>query len=350
MIDGVATGFAVMKAIGLYEYLPISEPKSLQDVEIEIPEAKGYDLLVAVKAISVNPVDTKVRSPKDKVETSPKILGWDAAGVVVAVGEKVSAYAPGDDVYYAGDITRSGSYSEHQLVDARIVGRKPKTLSFAEAAALPLTTITAWEALFDRLKISAEGADAGKSVLIINGAGGVGSVAIQLAKQVAKLKVIASASRAETIAWCKALGADATVNHRNDLAAEVRQLGYAQVDYILCFNDTDGHWVAMADIIKPQGMICSIVENQEPLNMDALKSKSAGFVWEFMFTRSMYETADIGEQRALLNRVSALVDEGVVRTTCREVMKPITAENVRAAHEKLESGKTIGKLVLAGWE
>lgn len=339
-----------MRAVGFYKYLPISDPKSLQDVEIERPEAGAHDLLVEVRAISVNPVDTKVRAPKDTVETVPKILGWDAAGVVVAVGEQVREYAPGDEVYYAGDITRGGSYCELQLVDARIVGRKPQSLSFAEAAALPLTTITAWEALFDRLGVSAAGADEGKSVLIVNGAGGVGSVAIQLAKRVAKLKVIASASRAETASWCRSLGADEIVNHRNDLAEELRAAGYETVDYILCFNDTDGHWAAMAAAIKPQGMICSIVENREPLDMGALKSKSAGFVWEFMFTRSMYETADMVEQRSLLNQVSDLVDRGVIRTTCKEIFAPISAENLRKAHEQIESGKTIGKLVLEGWE
>lgn len=344
--------FEVMsvKAVGLYKYLPIANPDSLQDVVVEKPQAKGHDLLVAVKAISVNPVDTKVRAPKDAVETEPKILGWDAAGVVVAVGEQVSAYQPGDEVYYAGDITRVGSYCEYQLIDERIVGRKPKMLSFAEAAALPLTTITAWEALFDRLGVSASGADAGKSVLIVNGAGGVGSVAIQLAKQVAKLTVIASASRKETVSWCKALGADETVNHRHDLAVELSSIGYENVDYILCFNDTDGHWAAMTKAIRPQGMICSIVENQAPLDMGALKSKSAGFVWEFMFTRSMYETADMGEQQALLNRVSELADKGVVKTTCREVVERINAANLRDVHAKIEAGKTIGKIVLSGWE
>ncbi|MEM6449960.1 MAG: zinc-binding alcohol dehydrogenase family protein [Cyanobacteria bacterium P01_D01_bin.105] len=338
-----------MKAVGLYRYLPISEQDSLQDVEIAKPKAQGHDLLVAVKAISVNPVDTKVRSPKSTVETEPKILGWDAAGVVVSVGEKVSAYQPGDEVYYAGDITRCGSYCEYQLVDERIVGRKPKMLSFAEAAALPLTTITAWEALFDRLAVSASGADIGKSVLIVNGAGGVGSVAIQLAKQVAKLTVIASASRPETVSWCEQLGADEIVNHRHNLAVELKSIGYQTVDYILCFNDTDGHWAAMAEAIKPQGMICSIVENREPLNMGALKSKSAGFVWEFMFTRSMYETTDMAEQRALLNRVSELVDEGRVKTTCREVVTPINAQTLRLVHEKIEAGRTIGKIVLTDW-
>jgi len=341
---------AVMKAVGLYRYLPISDEDSLQDVVCDRPTPKGRDLLVAVKAISVNPVDTKVRAPKDKVEADPKILGWDAAGVVSAVGEAVSTFKPGDEVYYAGDITRAGSYSEYQLVDERIVGYKPKSLSFEQAAAMPLTTITAWEALFDRLKVSEKGEDAGKSLLIVNGAGGVGSVAIQLAKQVAKLTVIASASRPETIEWCQQLGADTVVNHRNNLAEEVKSAGYEQVDYILCFNDTDGHWGAMTQAIKPQGMICSIVENEHPLDMGALKSKSAGFVWEFMFTRSMYETEDMQVQQNLLNKVSELIEQNMIKTTVRDVVRGINAENLRTVHQRIESGKVIGKIVLADWE
>lgn len=272
-----------MRAVGLYEYLPIADESSLQDVELAKPEATGRDLLIAVKAISVNPVDTKVRAPKEGIETTPRVLGWDAAGTVVSVGEAVTQFEVGDDVYYAGDITRPGTNSEFHLVDERIVGRKPKTLNFAEAAALPLTSITAWEALFDRLKISSIGEDAGKSLLIIGGAGGVGSIAIQLAKQVAKLTVIATASRPETITWCQELGADKIVNHREDLAQQVEQ-----ADYILCLNSTDMHWLAMTKIIRPQGMICTIVENENFLDMSPLKSKSAGFVWEFMFTRTMY--------------------------------------------------------------
>ena len=339
-----------MKAVGLTQYLPIEKEDSLQDLEIPKPTTIGKDLLVEVKAISVNPVDTKVRAPKDKVETEPKILGWDAAGIVVEVGTEVSDFKPGDEVYYAGDITRPGSNSEFQLIDSRIVGRKPQTLDFAEAAALPLTSITAWEALFDRLKIAKDGTDADKSILIINGAGGVGSIAIQLAKKLAKLNVIATASRPETIAWCQKLGADHVVNHRNNLADEIKKIGYETVDYILCLNDTDGHWQAMTQAIKPQGIICSIVENEHPLDMTTLKSKSVSFVWEFMFTRSMYQTEDIGEQGNLLNEISQLIDKGEIISTCNDVIKPINAKNLRDVHQLLERGKAIGKIVLADWE
>ena len=338
-----------MKAVGLYKYLPADNPKSLEDIDIAKPQARGRDLLVSVKAISVNPVDTKIRAPKDIIEETPRILGWDAAGVVVAVGEEVTQFQPGDDVFYAGDITRAGTNSEFHLVDERIVGNKPKTLSFPEAAALPLTSITAWEALFDRLKISKTGKDAGKSILIIGGAGGVGSMAIQIAKKIAKLKVIATASRAETIEWCEKKGADIIVNHRNNLADEVEKVGYKFLDYILCLNNTDSHWNAMTKIIKPQGMICSIVENKHPLNMGILKSKSAGFIWEFMFTRSMYETDDMNQQHLLLNEISKLIDSKVLHTTCNDIIKPINAKNLRNVHSRIEKVSAIGKIILADW-
>lgn len=333
-----------MKAVGLYQYLPIENEDSLQDVEIEKPEATGRDLLVAVKAISVNPVDTKVRAPKEKKEDTPRILGWDAAGTVVAVGEAVTHYQPGDEVFYAGDITRPGTNSEFHVVDERIVGRKPASLSFAEAAALPLTGITAWEALFDRLKISTAGEDAGKSILIVGGAGGVGSIAIQLAKQVAKLQVTATASRPQTIDWCRKLGADAVINHRQDLDQQIDA-----ADYILCLNSTETHWQAMTTIIKPQGMICSIVETPQPVHLERLKSKSAGFVWEFMFTRSMYQTDDMDQQHQLLNEISMLIDAQVLQTTCNNIVRPINAQTLRQVHGQIEKGTSIGKVVLADW-
>ncbi len=337
-----------MKAVGLKQYLPIENENSLLDVEIPKPTAKGKDLLVEVKAISVNPVDYKVRAPKDKVESEPKILGWDAAGVVVEVGDEVTGFKPGDEIYYAGDITRPGSNSEFQLIDERIVGRKPKNLDFARAAAFPLTSITAWEALFERLNIDRNGADADKSILIVNGAGGVGSIAIQLAK-LAKLKVIATASRDETTAWCQKMGADEVVNHRHDLAEEIEKIGYQDVDYILCLSHTDEHWQAMTRAIKPQGTICCIVDNEQPLAMDTLKSKSAGLVWEFMFTRSMYQTEDMAEQGKLLNELSQLIEDGVIISTCNDVIKPINAQNLRDVHQRLEKGRTIGKIAIADW-
>jgi zinc-binding alcohol dehydrogenase family protein len=338
-----------MKAIGLYNYLPIENVQSLIDVQIDQPKPNGKDLLVAVKAISVNPVDTKIRSPKDQTETTPRILGWDAAGEVIAVGSKVEHYSVGDQVYYAGDITRSGSNSEFQRVDERIVGKKPTAISFAETAALPLTSITAWEALFDRLGISRQGDDAGKSILIIGGAGGVGSIAIQLARKLARLNVIATASRDESRDWCLKLGAALVINHRHSLVDELTAQNIPHVDYILCLNNTDQHWLAITQVIAPQGKICSIVETTQAVELGLLKSKSATFVWEMMFTRSMYKTADMIEQQKLLDSVADLVDGGEIVTTINQVIQPINAENLRKAHAMIEQGSSIGKVVLEGW-
>ncbi|WP_035059402.1 zinc-binding alcohol dehydrogenase family protein [Andreprevotia chitinilytica] len=338
-----------MKAVALTHYLPIDHPDALLDVDLPKPQATGRDLLVKIEAIAVNPVDYKVRSPKDKVETTPRVLGWDAAGVVEAVGPEVTLFKPGDAVFYAGDITRPGSNAEYQLVDERIVGHKPDSLNFADAAALPLTAITAWEALFDRLGISKTGADAGKTVLIIGGAGGVGSIAIQLAKELAGLKIITTASRPESREWVKQLGADATVDHTGDVVAQVRALGHQYVDYALCFNDTDAHFPALAELIAPQGMIATIVENTRPLRLDALKSKSAGFVWEFMFTRAMFQTPDMIEQHKLLNEIATLIDSGKIKTTVGAHYGVINAANLKHAHATLEAGKMIGKIVLAGF-
>lgn len=338
-----------MKAIGLTKYLPITDSASLVDFEITEPEAQGHDLLVSVRAVSVNPVDTKIRAPKDGVEDPPRVLGWDAAGVVVAVGPDVTLFAPGDEVFYAGSITRPGTNSELHLVDERIVGSKPKSLSFAEAAALPLTSITAWEALFDRMGIARDGASAGKSLLVIGGAGGVGSIAIQIAKRVAGLEVIATASREETRSWCLELGADHVVNHREDIPAQLAAISFEHVDYVLCLNDTDGHWNTMAEVVAPQGHICSIVETSAPVDLQLLKAKSASFSWELMFTRSMFGTPDMIEQHRLLNEVASLVDAHTLRSTLGQVVGPIDAANLRKAHAQLESGRTIGKVVLEGW-
>ncbi|RZF30262.1 zinc-binding alcohol dehydrogenase family protein [Paraburkholderia sp. UYCP14C] len=338
-----------MKAVGLYRYLPIDHAEALVDVEVPKPEASGRDLLVKVEAISVNPVDTKVRAPKDTVEKSPRVLGWDASGTVVATGPEVTLFKVGDPVFYAGSITRPGANSEFHLVDERIVGHKPASLDFTHAAALPLTAITAWEALFDRLGVSPQGADAGRTVLIFGGAGGVGSIGIQLAKQLGKLKVIATASRPESAKWARELGADHVVDHFGDLPAQTKQIGIEQVDYVLIFNDTDRNFPAAAQLIKPQGSICTIVENSAAVPVELLKAKSAAFHWEFMFTRSMFGTPDMIEQHKLLTEVARLVDAGTLRTTLGEDLGRINAENLRRAHGLLEAGRAIGKLVLTGF-
>lgn len=337
-----------MKAVGLTRYLPIDDPESLMDLTLEMPIPEGRQLLVAVQAISVNPVDTKVRAPKYKAETSPKILGWDAAGIVRDIGPDVTLFKPGDEVYYAGDITRPGSNSEFQLVDERIVGHKPKSLSFAEAAAIPLTAITAYEAIFDRLQFDAIGNQKGQTLLIVGAAGGVGSIGIQLAK-IAGLTVIGTASRRDSADWITSLGADHTINHFEPMRSQIESLGLKHVDAVALFNDTDRHWNTAADLVRPQGKILSIVENQLPLEQELLKQKSVTFIWEFMFTRSMFQTPDMVQQHELLNQVANWIDQGIVHGTSREVISPINAENLRRVHRTIEQGRSIGKLVLEGW-
>jgi NADPH2:quinone reductase len=336
-----------MKAVGLYKYLPVENEESLLDLELEKPKATGRDLLVKVKAIGVNPVDYKVRSPKAKTEENAKILGWDVSGIVDEAGSESSLFQVGDEVYYSGSIIRQGGNSEYHLVDERLVGIKPKSVSFAEAAALPLTTITAYEGLFSRLNISLNPEkNKGKSILIIGAAGGVGSIAIQLAKH-AGLTIVASASRPESVSWVKELGADHVVDHSRDLVSQVKELG--EVDYIFNLNNTSKYWQAMADVIAPQGRICLIVETTEPLNFNLLKNKSVSVYWEFMFTRSSFQTSDMQEQHNLLNEISELIDAGKVKTTLAQILTPINAENLKKAHAMLESGKAIGKIVLENW-
>jgi len=330
-----------MKAVGLYKYLPIDHPESLVDLEVDTPAPAGRDLLVEVKAVSVNPVDTKRRAPKDLVEKTPKILGWDAAGVVKAASPDCKLFKPGDAVYYAGSVIRQGSNSEYQLVDERIVGRKPANLGFAEAAAMPLTTLTAWELMFERMGISVAGANAGRSLLILGGAGGVGSVAIQLAKNLAKLKVTATASRAESILWCKKMGADEVVNHT--------EVGPHEYDYVLCLNSSDAYWPLFPRITRPQGRIGLIVRTLRPIDLQILHDKSISVHLEGMFTRSTFQTADMEAQHALLDEMAGLLEAGVVKGTLGQNLGTINAANLRRAHKLLEEGHVVGKLVLEGW-
>ncbi len=340
-----------MKAVAFKQYLPVDNSESFIDVDVPKPEPTGHDVLVAVKAIAVNPVDTKVRAgrgqPADKVEDPPRIIGWDASGVVEAVGDAVTIFKPGDEVWYAGDITRPGCNSEYQIVDERIVGHKPKSLSHAEAAALPLTTITAYEAFFDRLLIDRDGANRGETILIIGAGGGVGSIGIQLAKH-AGLTVIATASRPETEAWVKKLGADHVVNHREDMVAQVRSLGMSHVDHIAIFNDMR-HWDAAVELIRPQGGIVSIDDTDLPMPMETMKSKAASFHWEFMFARAMHQTPDMIEQHKLLSWTADEIDAGRIHTTVSEVLTPINAANLREAHRLIELGTAKGKIVLEGY-
>ncbi|MGO4261343.1 zinc-binding alcohol dehydrogenase family protein [Lysobacter sp. TAB13] len=338
-----------MKAVALTRYLPIDDPQSLVDVELPAPTAGGHDLLVRVEAISVNPVDTKVRSPKPQVEAQPRVLGFDAAGIVEAVGENVTRFKVGDRVYYAGDITRPGTNSELHLVDERIVGAAPASLSAAQAAALPLTAITAWELLFQRMPFDADNGGRGKSLLIIAGAGGVGSIAIQIAKR-AGFSVIATASRSESVEWCKQMGADHVIDHRQPLAPQLKALGFEQIDAALNLADTDRYWETLGEVLAPQGHVGLIVEPSGALKIgDPYKAKCIGIHWEMMFSRPRFKTPDMVEQGKILDRVAQLIDAGELKGTHTETLGKIDAANMRETHRRLESGATIGKLVLAGW-
>jgi len=339
-----------VKAVGIINYLPIEDANAFIDFETEQPVPAGRDILVAVKAIAVNPVDVKVRAGRGKegvVEDPPRVIGWDASGVVEAVGPDATLFKPGDEVFYAGDITRPGSNAEYQLVDERIVGSKPKSLSHAEAAALPLTTITAYESFFDRLGIDRDGGNKGESILIIGAGGGVGSIGIQLAKQ-AGLVVIATASRQETTDWVRLLGADHVVNHRDDMVAQTRELGFGHVDHIAIFNDM-GHWETAVELIRPQGGIVTIDDTHLPMPMDGMKMKAASLHWEFMFARAMHQTPDMIEQHRLLTWAAAEIDGGRIQTTVSEVISPINAANLREAHRRIETGQAKGKIVLDGF-
>jgi NADPH2:quinone reductase len=320
-------------------------------VELPDPLPGPHDLLVRVEAVAVNPVDTKVRAglPGPGSGATPRLLGWDGAGVVEATGEAVERFAPGDRVWFAGDITRPGCNAERVLVEAPICSRRPANLEAAEAAALPLTALTAWEALFERLGLDPEGADAARSLLVLGGAGGVGSIAIQLARR-AGLVVIATASRPESRAWCERMGASHVVDHSQPLAPQLAALGLPVVDAIANFSDTDAYWPVMAELIRPQGAIVAIVGNRAPLDLNLLKAKSASFHWEFMFTRPQFRTADRGRQGEILERLAQLVEAGALQGTASTRLAPISPENLARAHGLLESGRTLGKIVLAGWE
>ena len=339
----------MMKAIGQYRPLPIEHDESLVDLELPMPEAAGRDLLVRIAAVAVNPIDTKVRQRALPEQAPLRVLGWDAAGEVIAVGTECKRFQPGDRVFYAGEITRQGCNAEYQLIDERLVGHMPASFDFAQAAALPLTAVTAWESLFDRLGIAQDAeTNRGKSLLVIGGAGGVGSVAIQLARRVAGIDVIGTASRPESQAWVSALGAQHVVDHRQPLPPQLAALGIAP-DYILCCSDTSSYFAAMAEMIRPQGRVCVLVDAAGPVDINLYKGKSAAIVWESMFTRALFRTDDMSQQQHILEQVAQLADAGALKTTLSQTLSPISAANLREAHARLESGSTIGKIVLSGW-
>ena len=337
-----------MKAVGYRQPGAIDAPDSLVDIELPRPRASGRDLLVEVQAVSVNPVDTKVRRSAAPADGEYRVLGFDAVGIVREVGEQASLFRPGDAVWYAGAIDRPGSNSEFQLVDERIVGRKPGNLSVAEAAALPLTAITAWELLFDRLQVPRTGGEQPGSLLIVGAAGGVGSVLIQLARQLTDLTVIATASRPETRAWVTELGAHAVIDHRQPLPAQVAALNLPPVRQVISLTHTDRHLPQLVEILEPQGKL-ALIDDPEAFDVRLLKRKSLSLHWELMFTRSLFHTADMQAQHALLDELAELVEHGFVRSTLRRHLGRIDAANLREAHRLQESGETIGKMVLEGF-
>jgi NADPH2:quinone reductase len=337
-----------MRAVAYKIPQPISAETSLVDVDLPMPEAKGHDLLVEIKAVSVNPVDVKVRASASPPADELKVLGWDAAGIVKATGPDVTLFRPGDEVFYAGAINRSGSNAEFHLVDERIVGRKPKSLDFAAAAALPLTSITAYEALFDRVKVQDPVSGAARCILIIGGAGGVGSIAIQIARALSDLTVIATASRPETQAWVKELGAHHVVDHSKPIAPQIAELGIGAPGFVFSTTNTDSHVKDIVDAIAPQGRFV-LIDDPKTLDVVPFKRKAASIHWELMFTRPLFGTPDMIEQHKMLNKVSELVDAGKIRTTLSETIGTINAANLKKAHAMVESGRMKGKAVLAGF-
>lgn len=344
-----------MKAIGYIQSLPPSDPKSLFDFELAAPTPGPRDLLVAVRAVSVNPIDTKVRMRAQGTPEQPKILGFDCAGVVQSVGSEVTLFKPGDEVFYAGSILRPGTNCELHLVDERLVGPKPRSLSFAQAAALPLTSVTSWELLFDRLHIPRDKnlvyeklPQPSGSLLVIGASGGVGSILVQLARQLTGVTVLASASRPETQQWVLHNGAHHAVDHSKKLSEEVRALDIRFVEYIIGLTHTDQHFAEIVELIAPQGRF-ALIDDPGPLDINKLKPKSASLHWESMFTRSSFQTPDMIEQHRILQQISTLVDEGELQTTLNKVAGRIDAANLRAAHAVLESHTSIGKIVLEGF-
>jgi zinc-binding alcohol dehydrogenase family protein len=334
-----------MKAIGYYQSLPIDQEQALIDLELATPKVSGQDILVAVKAIAVNPVDTKIRRNVQPQGDEPKVLGWDAAGVVIETGPDVTLFKPGDEVWYAGDLTRPGTNSEYHLVDERIAAKKPESLTFQEAAALPLTSLTAWELLFDRLTIS----PTEKSTLLITGAaGGVGSILVQIARKLTNLTIIGTAARPESVKWILNNGAHHVIDHSKDMKSQLQALNIDEVDYVISLTHSDEHGKALVDVLKPQGKF-ALIDDPQHLDFKIFKLKSISVHWEMMYTRSMYKTPDMIRQHEILKEVAKLVDSGQIKTTVAECMGVINVANLRKAHALLESGLARGKIVLSGF-
>ncbi|WP_444926298.1 zinc-binding alcohol dehydrogenase family protein [Microbulbifer sp. TRSA002] len=338
----------MMKAVGYQQSLPSSDKEALQDITLPIPQVSGRDLLVEVQAVSVNPVDTKVRQRASPDTGQWKVLGWDAVGIVKAVGPEAGLFKVGDRVWHAGDISRSGSNAQYQLVDERIVGTAPKTVGCAEAAALPLTAITAWEMLFDRLQVAVGKGANNKTLLIIGAAGGVGSIMVQLARRLTNLTVIGTASRPETKSWLEELGSHHVINHRQSLSEQLSGEGIDGVDYVVSLTNTEEHLAEIIKSIRPQGKF-GLIDEPASLDVMALKQKSVSLHWEFMFTRALFSTEDMVAQHVLLNELAELIDQGLIKTTMGQNFGKINANNLLKAHQLIESQAAKGKIVLEGF-
>ncbi len=337
-----------MKAIGYRIPQPITADEALVDLDLPVPAPGPHDLRVAVRAVSVNPVDVKLRAAVTPPAGGPGILGFDAAGVVEAVGSAVTLFRPGDAVFYSGVFSRPGTNSELHLVDERIVGRKPQTLSFPQAAALPLTALTAWELLFERMGVPHGRKRSGGTLLIINGAGGVGSILTQIARRLTGLTVVATASRPETVAWCRQMGAHHVIDHHTPLNEALAAIGIPQVEYIAGLTATDRHLPAIVAAIAPEGHF-GVIDDPATLDIVPFKRKSVAIHWELMFTRPLFQTPDMIEQHHILNEIADLVDAGVLRTTLTQEAGPINAATLKQVHALVESGRAIGKTVLSGF-
>lgn len=337
-----------MKAVSYYRSLPVDHPEALLDVELPEPVCGERDLLVEVRAVSVNPVDAKVRQLMAPAKGEAKVLGYDAAGVVLATGQEVTLFKPGDEVFYAGAIDRPGTNSERHLVDERIVGRKPANLDFAQAAALPLTALTAWELLFDRLGVAQDKGSQGDVLLVIGAAGGVGSMLVQLARQLTGLTVIATAGRPDSVAWLQRLGVHHAIDHRKPFAEELNRVGMSQVNYVASLTHTDDYFSQIVEVLAPQGRL-GLIDEPESLDVRLLKRKAISLHWEMMFTRSLFQTKDMVRQHEILNAVANMVEAGALVTTVNAHLGRINAENLRRAHALMESGQARGKVVLEGF-
>ncbi|MDP5131470.1 MAG: zinc-binding alcohol dehydrogenase family protein [Paraglaciecola sp.] len=341
-----------MKAVAYKSCLPISDTKSLLDIELPQPNPTGRELLIKVNAIAVNPVDYKIRQNAAPENGDYRVLGWDAVGEVIATGDDVSLFKPGDKVFYAGDLNKQGSNAEFQLVDERIVGFKPQSLTDTDAAALPLTSITAYELLFEHLGIEQQSVGAvtktDEVILVVGAAGGVGSILVQLAKAITGATIIATASRPSSKKWLEGLGADYVVDHSKPLKPQIEGLGFEHVTHVASLNSSESYFETYIDVLEPFGKI-GLIDDPKSLDVIKIKPKSLSLHWEFMFARSMFNAADMAQQGVLLNHIASLIDEGHIKTTAGKYLGKINATNLKQAHKELEAGSAIGKIVLSGF-